>query len=186
MDFLKDYEMAIYILTGVLLLGIVLIMAVKGLANRNKQQDSVLKQRALFNIQQQLTYTRLQEIMPKKYTILVHVSFDALLTTKLPRTRDKYRHMIADFVVVDDNLQVVSVIAVDDVSALKKMRDVQYEDDLLRMAGYQVIRYDDVPEYQQLRQDFNQDYGLSGNEQPEEQKKFNFYPKVDRKLRVIV
>ena len=37
---------------------------------------------------------------------------------------------------------------------LKRIQRSQYQDALLQMAGYRVIRYDDVPEYAQLRDDF--------------------------------
>ena len=37
---------------------------------------------------------------------------------------------------------------------LKRRQNAQYQDALLAMAGYRVIRYEDVPEYYQLRQDF--------------------------------
>ena len=80
--------MAIYIVIASILLGCMLIMAWSSLENNTKQQDSALKQRAIFNINEQLTYTRLKEILPK-HIILAHVSFDALLTTKYNRTRSK-------------------------------------------------------------------------------------------------
>lgn len=145
--------MAIYIVIASMLLGCMLIMAWKSLENNAKQQDSALKQRAIFNINEQLTYTRLKEILPN-YIILAHVSFDALLTTKYYRTRNKYRNMVADFVVLDENQQIKAIIALDDPMVLKRIQPSQYQDALLQMAGYRVIRYDDVPEYAQLRDDF--------------------------------
>ena len=145
--------MAIYIVIASILLGCMLIMAWKSLENNAKQQDSALKQRAIFNINGQLTYTRLKEILPN-HIILAHVSFDALLTTKYYRTRNKYRNMVADFVVLDENQQIKAIIALDDPMVLKRIQPSQYQDALLQMAGYRVIRYDDVPEYAQLRDDF--------------------------------
>ncbi len=145
--------MAIYIVIASILLGCMLIMAWKSLENNAKQQDSALKQRAIFNINEQLTYTRLKEILPN-HIILAHVSFDALLTTKYYRTRNKYRNMVADFVVLDESQQIKAIIALDDPMILKRIQRSQYQDALLQMAGYRVIRYDDVPEYAQLRDDF--------------------------------
>ena len=145
--------MAIYIVIASILLGCMLIMAWKSLENNAKQQDSALKQRAIFNINEQLTYTRLKEILPN-HIILAHVSFDALLTTKYYRTRNKYRNMVADFVVLDESQQIKAIIALDDPMILKRIQRSQYQDALLQMAGYRVIRYDDVPEYSQLRDDF--------------------------------
>ena len=180
--------MMMYIFIGSLILLCVLFMAWRGLENSTRQQDSALKQRAIFNINQQITYTRLKEILPQS-TILAHVSFDALLTTKYSRTRHKYRNMVADFVVLDQSHQVTAIIALDDSMVLKRRQNAQYQDALLAMAGYRVIRYEDVPEYYQLRQDFliekfayNQlDTSLEGHA-----KKYSFYPVLGRKkIRIL-
>jgi hypothetical protein len=163
-------------------------MAWKSLEDSTRQQDSALKQRAIFNINQQLTYTRLKEILPQS-TILAHVSFDALLTTKYSRTRYKYRNMVADFVVLDEHYQVTAIIALDDPMVLKRRRNAEYQDALLAMADYRVIRYADVPEYYQLRQDFlvenvashPLDTSLEGHT-----KKYSFYPILQRKkIRIL-
>ena len=131
--------MAIYIVIASILLGCMLIMAWNSLENNAKQQDSALKQRAIFSINEQLAYTRLKEILPS-HTVLAHVSFDALLTTKYHRTRNKYRNMVADFVVLDKNQQVAAIVALDDPMVLKRPQRAQYQDALLEMAGYRVIR----------------------------------------------
>ncbi len=68
--------MAIYIVIGSILLLCMLMIAWKSLETGEKQQDSALKQRAIFNINEQLTYTRLKEILPS-HIVLAHVSFDA-------------------------------------------------------------------------------------------------------------
>ena len=180
--------MIIYILIGILVLCYVLYMAWKSLNSRTQKKDSVLKQRAVFNTHQQITFMRLKEILPES-TILAHVSFDALLTTKYTRTRHKYRNMVADFVVLDQSHQVTAIIALDDPMVLKRRQNAQYQDALLAMAGYRVIRYEDVPEYYQLRQDFliekfayNQlDTALEGHT-----KKYSFYPVLGRKkIRIL-
>lgn len=180
--------MMIYILIASLLLLCVLMMAWKSLESNTKQQDSALKQRAIFNINQQLTYTRLTGILPKS-TVLAHVSFDALLTTKYSRTRYKYRNMVADFVLLDEHHQVTAIIALDDPLALKHLKNAQYQDALLAMAGYRVIRYEDVPEYYQLRQDFllEQSSHLALDSQAEDTpKKYSFYPELERKkIRIV-
>ena len=144
--------MTIYILFGSVLLLFALFVAFKDVQRHSKPQDSLLKQKAIFNINEQLSYSRLQEILPN-HIILAHVSFDALLTTKYSRTRHKYRNMVADFVILDEFYQIQAIVAVDDPMALRRSHTSEYQDSLLTMAGYRVIRYDDVPEYYQLRQD---------------------------------
>ena len=180
--------MMVYILVGSLLLFCVLCMAWKSLESSSKQQDSALKQRAIFNINEQLTYTRLKEILPQS-TILAHVSFDALLTTKYSRTRHKYRNMVADFVVLDEHHQVTAIIALDDPMALRRPQNAQYQDALLAMAGYRVIRYEDVPEYYELRQDFlleKSSYNQLDIQMADIPKKYSFYPELERKkIRIV-
>ncbi|WP_425918458.1 DUF2726 domain-containing protein [Acinetobacter sp. TSRC1-2] len=180
--------MMIYILIGSLLLLCVLMMAWKSLETGTRQQDSALKQRAIFNISEQLTYTRLKGILPQS-TVLAHVSFDALLTTKYSRTRYKYRNMVADFVVLDEHHQVTAIIALDDPMILKRQQNSQYQDALLAMAGYRVIRYEDVPEYYQLRQDFlleKSTHNLLDIQAEITPKKYSFYPELERKkIRIL-
>ncbi|OTG76997.1 hypothetical protein B9T33_15815 [Acinetobacter sp. ANC 5054] len=178
--------MTIYIVIGSILLFCVLIMAWKSLESDSKQQDSALKQRAIFNINEQLTYTRLKEILPN-HTILAHVSFDALLTTKYYRTRNKYRNMVADFVVLNENQQIQAIIALDDPMVLKRIQPMQYQDALLQMAGYRVIRYDDVPEYSQLREDFlGSQVKYKPIPQVSDLKKYHLYSDLERKkLKVL-
>ena len=144
--------MTIYILIGVLILIFFLLMAVKGLENREKPQDSALKQRAIFNLNEQLTYTRLQEILPQ-HIILAHVSFDALLTTKFAHTRRKYQGLVADFVVLDQQHQVLAIIEIADQSYVNRLQQKHYQDSLLELAGYRVLRYSAIPTEQELRED---------------------------------
>ena len=73
--------MTTYMVIGSVLLILVMILASKALIPKTKQQDSALRQRAIFSMHEQLTYTRLKEILPH-HTVLAHVSYDALLTTK--------------------------------------------------------------------------------------------------------
>lgn len=120
--------------------------------------DSALKRRALLNSAEQLLYQRLHEILPN-YNVMVHVAFDALLTTKLTRTRHKYQHMTADFVVLDAQHQVIVVLGLKlkDTVQSRLQSQLDYQDQLLLLAGYRVIRYAGVPDYQQLRADFHQE-----------------------------
>ena len=56
------------------------------------------------------------------------------------------------------------------------------------MAGYKVIRYEEVPEYHQLREDFYGDVYVSTrlNKDKKASKKYDYYNDVQtRKLRVL-
>ena len=54
--------MTTYMVIGSVLLILVMILASKALIPKTKQQDSALRQRAIFSMHEQLTYTRLKEI----------------------------------------------------------------------------------------------------------------------------
>lgn len=179
--------MTTYIVMGSILLILVIILASRGLIPKTKQQDSALRQRAIFSVNQQLTYTRLKEILPN-HTVLAHVSYDALLTTKFSRTRSKYRNLVADFVVLDHLQHVMAVVALEDPLSLKRPQKAQFQDALLDMAGYKVIRYEEVPEYHQLREDFFADVyaPTRSNHDQYAAKKYDYYQDTQtRKLRVI-
>ena len=116
--------MTTYMVIGSVLLILVMILASKALIPGTKKQDSALRQRAIFSMHEQLTYTRLKEILPH-HTVLAHVSYDALLTTKFSRTRSKYRNLVADFVIMDSAQQVLAVVALEDPLSLKRPQKAQ-------------------------------------------------------------
>lgn len=145
--------MTIYFFIGSMVLLLLLYVALHSIKSADKPKDSMLRQRAIFNLSEQLTFIRLKEILPD-CVILAHVSYDALLTTKYSRTRHKYRNMIADFVVLDEYHQIMAIIELDATSVRRRSQQADYQDALLSVAGYKVIRYEDVPEYYQLRRDF--------------------------------
>lgn len=165
--------MNMMIIASIVILAIVLIVAYKGLKTK-QPSDSVLRQRAVFNTFEQITFTRLKEIFPEA-NVLAHVSFDALLTTKFPRTRRKYQQLFADFVLMDKDCRVIAIIALGEMMTTKKMHLNIDQYALLDAAGYRVIHYQDVPEYQQLRDDFRTEYAEMQLEQlPQKQHKDKF------------
>ncbi len=148
--------MNMMIIASIVILVIVLIVAYKGLKHK-QPSDSALRQRAVFNTFEHLTFTRLKDVFPEA-NVLAHVSFDALLTTKFPRTRRKYQKLFADFVLLDKDCRVLVVIALGDSMSTRRVTSSIDQDALLDAAGYRVIRYQQVPEYQQLREDFLTEY----------------------------
>lgn len=120
--------------------------------HQNRRQDSPLKRRGILNISEQITLMRLQAVLPR-HTILAHVSFDALLTTKYMHTRRKYQGLVADFVVLDQQHQVLAIIEIADESYVNRLHQKHYQDSLLELAGYKVLRYSSIPTEQELRED---------------------------------
>ncbi|MBJ9986426.1 DUF2726 domain-containing protein [Acinetobacter sp. S40] len=152
-----------YYFLAISILMLISFMAYKGL-KREQLYDSALKRRAVMSSHEQLFFTRLKQIFPE-FTVLARVSFDALLTTKFLRTRHKYQSMVADFVVLDQNYQVFAIVAFADLSHARRIHPDYYQDRLLELAGYRVIRYDVVPELEDLREQFENDL-ISVNAQP--------------------
>ena len=127
------------------------VFAVRSL-HQNRRQDSPLKRRGILNISEQITLMRLQAVLPR-HTVLAHVSFNALLTTKFAHTRRKYEGLVADFVVLDQQYQVLAIIEIADESYVNRLQQKHYQDSLLELAGYRVLRYSAIPTEQQLRED---------------------------------
>lgn len=177
--------MNMMIIVSIVILVIVLIVAYKGLKHK-QPSDSALRQRAVFNTLEQLTFTRLKDIFPEA-NILAHVSFDALLTTKFPRTRRKYQKLFADFVLLDKDFHVMAVIALGDGMTTRRANSSIDQDVLLDAAGYRVVRYQHVPEYQQLREDFFEYEDMQTMPESEQQgEKLNLYSARDiNKTRVF-
>ena len=127
------------------------VFAVRSL-HQNRRQDSPLKRRGILNISEQITLMRLKAVLPR-HTVLAHVSFDALLTTKFAHTRRKYQGLVADFVVLDQQYQVLAIIEIADESYVNRLQQKHYQDSLLELAGYRVLRYSAIPTEQELRKD---------------------------------
>ena len=152
---------------SLVILCIIIIFTYKGLKNR-QLRDSALRQRAVFNSSEQLTFTRLKEILPEA-NILAHVSFNALLTTKYLHTRRKYQKMFADFVILDRDCRVMAVVILEDSHLVKRSRISADQYALLAEADYRLIRYTGVPEYQQVREDFLLEFSKMQNKELQEE-----------------
>lgn len=132
---------------------ILVVFVVRYQKRTDHHHDSALKQRALLNYNEQIIYQRLAQLLPE-HIILSNVSYRALLTSKYSHTRAKFNNMTADFVILTPQFQVLAVISLCD-SIFTQHRDDRYEDALLEMAGYRVIRYAGVPDLKKLSRDLH-------------------------------
>ena len=130
--------------------------------HQNRRQDSPLKRRGILNMAEQITLMRLQAALPR-YTILAHVSFNALLTTKFAHTRRKYQNLVADFVILDQHHRVVTIIEIVDEAHTQRLHQKHYQSRLLEVAGYQVLRYSHIPTEPEIRADLQFDSLESGH-----------------------
>ena len=143
----------IYLIAGIIVL--LFFVSMMRLLQHKPIKDSVLKQRALFSPKQQQMYVLLKQIFQQQL-ILTHVNYCALLTTKYLHTREKYCSMNADFIVLDLQFKVRQIINLNDVIHHRQPTLADYEDNVLRAAGYCVLRYDQVPTLTQLQLDLGE------------------------------
>lgn len=139
-----------YYVLAIAVLTFILIISYRSLKHE-KLYDSALKRRSLFSSEEYKLFVRLKDALPD-CQILTKVSFDALLTTKLLRTRHKYRTMVADFVIADASCQILAIVAFSDTAHNRRIYSQDYSDQLLQFAGYRVVRYQTVPEVTTLRE----------------------------------
>jgi very-short-patch-repair endonuclease len=86
-------------------------------------------------------------------TILAQVSFQALLDTPSFEDRNRFNRKYADFLICSKRLTPVAIVELDDSSHNSKKADDEDRDAMLQRAGYQTIRYRDIPSTPQIRGD---------------------------------
>jgi very-short-patch-repair endonuclease len=82
--------------------------------------------------------------------VLAQVAFSALLDARSRATRNTFDRKVADFVLCTKAFEVIAVIELDDSSHQKKAAADVARDELLILAGYQVLRFAKVPDVAEL------------------------------------
>lgn len=111
------------------------------------------KKRNLLTDREQAMFNRLHVALPE-YRVLAQVSFGALLWTKNQFDRTYFNKKIADFVVCDKSFRVLAVVELDDATHKNKVEEDVKRDAMLQMAGYKTLRYPNVPDIDQVIEDF--------------------------------
>ncbi len=102
---------------------------------------------------EQAMYFRLVEaVAPYECVVLSQVSFSALIDTDDPGTRNAFCRKYTDFVVCNTEFDVLVVVELDDASHRGREQEGAARESLLTEAGHRVIRCDDVPDVEELRQ----------------------------------
>ncbi len=94
-------------------------------------------------------FIRLKEAFPR-YHILAQVSFSSLITSDHYKIRAKFNRKVTDFVLLNEQLDVVVIIELDDPSHLGKEQEDAQRDAMLNEAGYMVLRFTEIPSIRQL------------------------------------
>ena len=97
-------------------------------------------------------FLRLKQAFPH-YHVLAQVAFSALITSEHYNIRSKFNRKVTDFVILDQQMQVIAVVELDDPSHIGKELEDQKRDRMLKEAGYRVQRYTQIPSIKQLKMD---------------------------------
>lgn len=85
--------------------------------------------------------------------VLAQVAFSALITTDEQTHRNRFDRKVADFVICSRQLTPIAVVELDDRSHWNKRAADADRDTMLRNAGYQTLRYQGIPQTEDVRRD---------------------------------
>ena len=121
--------------------------------------DGQIVAKSLLTHTEQKFFRLLISALPEYY-IFPQVAFSALLTHKGKdgyRLRNSFNRSVADFVVVDQNSQVLAIIELDDKThdKIRSREKDEKRDEMLEMAGYKILRYrcENFPDRRKLQED---------------------------------
>ena len=130
------------------------VMRVKRQTARSRAPMGLYRKPVMTAREQQM-YHLLQTALPE-CTVLAQVAFSALVTAKGRENRNRFDRKVADFVLCSQQLHVIAVIELDDSSHAGREREDKERDAMLRLAGYDTLRYANFPTQQALRADIEQ------------------------------
>lgn len=117
--------------------------------------------RNVLTLNEQPTFVRLKETLPQ-YHVLAQVAFSAFLTSKDYRTRNRFNRKRADFVVLDPNFNVISIVELDDARhrSPRRIKADLLRDVMITEAGFKVLRYKRTPSQEEIMRDLFHQGGL--------------------------
>ncbi|NWK51980.1 DUF2726 domain-containing protein [Acinetobacter sp. SwsAc5] len=143
------------IIIGGVLLVVIFLVIVSFLKDDSKGKKSHYKDeitgKRMLSANEINLYEKLKEFLPT-YTIFSQVAFSAFMTTKDYGTRNTFNRKFADFVVLDQNYEIICIIELDDNSHRNREKQDKYRDDLCAKAGYQVVRFSSQPNMNQIQE----------------------------------
>ena len=111
-----------------------------------------ITRKQLLTKREQAMFRALSQAFPE-HAVLAQISFGALLDARSWATRNRFDRKIADFALCDkDTAKPLLLIELDDHTHWGKRGEDKIRDNMLRKAGYTVVRFDNVPNRQKLRE----------------------------------
>lgn len=120
---------------------------------KGKTERNPIKGKRILTMNEQPTFLRLKDALPEHF-VLAQVAFSAFMTASGYATRNLFNRKVVDFVVLDQQFNVVAIVELDDSSHKGKEDKDADRDALIAEAGYRVIRYKRTPDVEQIKQDF--------------------------------
>lgn len=117
-----------------------------------KTNQTPIKPSYLISNHEKIMFAELKQAVPECH-IFVQVALGGILWTSSYATRNRFSQKIADFVIADQNFQILAVIELDDKSHIGKEDKDAERDAMIREAGYKALRYPVIPLIAQLRSD---------------------------------
>lgn len=117
--------------------------------NHNPEDFPVEARRPLTKWEERM-FQALRTALPE-CIVLAQVSFSALITSQ-QQHRNFYDRKYADFVICTQSLMPVAICELDDPTHLLKRDSDAARDRLMARAGYTTIRFDRIPESNEIRE----------------------------------
>ena len=133
---------------------LIIVWTLIGIHKRNSRiRRAPVRGRQILTMQEQPTFLNLQAALPE-HIVLAQVAFSAFLTAKGYANRSVFNRKVADFVVLDRKFKLVAVVELDESSHKTKYEQDLFRDELIKEAGYTIIRYKKTPTPAQIKADF--------------------------------
>lgn len=143
---MQNHSDALFIIF--IILCIMLFAAVSYYKKKNQQKYFA---RRIMTVYEQKLFVKLKLAFPQ-YHVLSQVAFSALITNHDYKIRSKFNRKVTDFVLINDDGDVIAIIELDDASHIEKAEEDKFRDLMLNQAGYKVIRFTKIPNVQEIRQ----------------------------------
>ncbi|MBT9525058.1 MAG: DUF2726 domain-containing protein [Rhizobacter sp.] len=112
-------------------------------------RDKIWRRRLLSKNEQPM-YFRLRETFPE-HVVLAQVAVSSLINSRSKTTQSTFDRKVADFLLCTPSFDVLAVVELDDANHKADAEADAASDAMLMEAGYQVLRFDRVPEARELK-----------------------------------
>jgi very-short-patch-repair endonuclease len=143
--------MTVLVIVVVVLLAIVaMAFLMRGKTRTTGDRDKIWRRRLLSKNEQPM-YFRLRETFPD-HVVLAQVAFSSLLNSRSKSTQSTFDRKVADFVLCTPAFEVLAVVELDDANHKTANGETDAASDaMLVEAGYQVLRFERVPDARELK-----------------------------------